>query len=141
MNTLIVNVILFSQTVLNVFYVVGMCASNELLAHAHTEESILSFILLLIKASFYNLLHVYLYIIPKRQSKGKRQKNKECKYFAQTHSEGCVCCLECHVELAVLSSSLSWTILTRLLGPLVIHVQGETVVLPGVQSFRSDGGS
>lgn len=59
--------------------------------------------------------------------RGKRQKNKECKYFAQAHSEGCICCLECLVELAVLMSSLSWTILTRLLHPLVIHVQGEEV--------------
>lgn len=37
MSTLIVNIILFGQAVLNVFYV-GMCASNEQLAHAHRRE-------------------------------------------------------------------------------------------------------
>lgn len=36
-NTLIVNIIIFGQAVLNVFYV-GRYASNEQLAHAHRRE-------------------------------------------------------------------------------------------------------
>lgn len=54
----------------------------------------------MIKVSFYNLLHVYLHIIPKRQFKGKREKNKECKYFAEAHpvktvTAACIATMSC----------------------------------------------
>lgn len=107
----------------------------------HIQEKILSFILLMIKASFYNLLHVYLHIIPKRQFKGKREKNKECKYFAEAHPEGCDCCLDCHDEPAVVMSSLSQTLLTGLLRSFgnICPRRPRPVVFPEAQSFNYSG--
>lgn len=138
-NSLVVYVILFGQAVLSMFCA-GTCVYNEQLACAHVREDSV-FYSAHDQTSFCDLLHVYLRIIPRRQYKGKRQKNKEREYFAQAHPKGCDCRVDCHHELAVMISSLSGALQTRLLCPLgnMCPRRPSSVVFPEPQSFNCSG--